>query len=201
MARKYELKRRADRQADTRRRIVDATVALHTEIGPAQTTIKAIAERAGVERLTVYRHFPDDASLFGACGERFRELHPPPNPVEWAETADPETRLRRALTALYAFYRDNESMLINSARDAEHLPALQAARAPFATYLQSVRGILSTGWDPSSRLRDAAVGHALELETWQSLTVRQGLDEAESIELMVRMVTALDREIAPSNME
>ena len=190
MARKYELKRRAERQEETQRRIVDATIALHEEIGPARTTIKAIAERAGVERLTVYRHFPDEASLFGACGARFRELHPPPDPAEWVEIADPVERLRSALAAIYSFYRDNKAMLANSARDAEQLPALQAARAPFGRYLAAVKGILASGWAASTELGmlDAALGHALDLQTWLSLTDRQGLSDAEAVELMVRFI-------------
>src|SRR3954462_4827896 len=122
MPRKYELKRRAGRQAETHRRIVEATVALHEEVGPAHTSISAIAERAGVERLTVYRHFPDDASLFAACSHRFTEGHPPPDPETWAEIADPVARLRAALGAFYAFYRDGEGMLTNIERDAPQLP-------------------------------------------------------------------------------
>ena len=190
MSRKYELKRRAERQEETQRRIVDATVALHAEIGPARTTIKAIAERAGVERLTVYRHFPDEAALFGACGARFRELHPPPSPGEWAALIEPVERLRRALSELYAFYSENQAMLLHSARDAEQLPALQAARAPFGQYLQAVRSILAIGWEtsPGSRALDAALGHAIELTTWQSVVQRQGLPESEAVELLVRFV-------------
>lgn len=192
MPRKYELKRRAERQDETKRRIVDATVALHAEIGPARTTVKAIAERAGVERLTVYRHFPDEGALFGACGARFRELHPPPDPGEWVAIDDPVERLRRALSALYGFYSENQAVLVNSARDAEHLPALQAARAPFGHYLQAVRAILATGWDASTNpeLLTAALAHAVELTTWQSLVQRQGLSESEAIELIVRFVRA-----------
>ena len=190
MSRKYELKRRAERQEETQRRIVDATVALHAEIGPARTTIKAIAERAGVERLTVYRHFPDEAALFGACGARFRELHPPPSPGEWAAIIEPVERLRRALSALYTFYSENQAMLLNSARDAEHLPALQEARAPFGQYLLAVNSILATGWDSptDSRSLNAALGHAIELTTWHSLVQRQRLPESEAVELLVRFV-------------
>jgi AcrR family transcriptional regulator len=192
MSRKYELKRRAERQEETQRRIVDATVALHAEIGPARTTIKAIAERAGVERLTVYRHFPDEAALFGACGARFRELHPPPSPGEWAAVIEPAERLRQALSALYTFYSENHAMLLNSARDAEHLPALQAARAPFGQYLQAVKAILATGWalPADSEVLNAALGHTVELSTWQSLVQRQSLTNAAAVELAVRFVSA-----------
>ena len=72
MKRRYELKERARRQAETRQRIVDAAVELHTSVGPARTTISAIAERAGVERHTVYAHFPDEPTLFRACSTHWR---------------------------------------------------------------------------------------------------------------------------------
>src|SRR6476620_7794449 len=67
MTRRYELKRRAERQDETRQRIVDATIELHQTIGAAQTTVSEIAKRAGVGRVTVYRHFPDEETLFNAC--------------------------------------------------------------------------------------------------------------------------------------
>ena len=94
MTRKYELKQRALSQAETRQRIVDATVDLHRELGPLRTTISAIAERAGVQRLTVYRHFPDDRALFGACSSQWRAAHPMPDPSAWAAVEDPAERLQ-----------------------------------------------------------------------------------------------------------
>src|SRR3954451_5643804 len=102
--RKYELKKRAERQAETRRRIVEATVQLHQEVGPSKTTISEVAERAGVQRLTVYKHFPDERSLLGACSAHWREHNPPPDPTGWAGIDDPDERLRGALTGLYGFY-------------------------------------------------------------------------------------------------
>ena len=192
MARKYHQRQRAEHRKETRGRIVDAALALHGTIGPARTTITAIAEGAGVERLTVYRHFPDDLSLFAACGARFVELHPPPYPGEWAVIPDPVDRLRRTLAALYAFYDDNEAMLLNSERDAELLPQLREALAPFTQYRDAVKVVLASGWAPGGDfdLRDAALGHALEFPTWQSLVRRQQLTQAEAVELMVRSVMA-----------
>src|SRR3712207_3871494 len=114
MARKYELKARAEGQAQTRRRITEATVELHRTVGPAQTTISAIAERAGVQRLTVYRHFPTEEELFAACSAHWLAGSPPPDPAEWAGIADRRERLRSALEAIYAWYRANEGMLANT---------------------------------------------------------------------------------------
>src|SRR3954471_19243501 len=122
--RKYELKKRAERQAETRRRIVQATEELHRTVGPAKTTISEVAERAGVQRLTVYNHFPEERELFAACSAHFRQENPAPDPAAWAEIADPDERLRTALTELYAYYERTEDMTGNVRRDAELLPAL-----------------------------------------------------------------------------
>src|SRR3954469_14503837 len=108
--RKYELKARAEAQEETRRRITEATVGLHLEVGPAQTTISEIAKRAGVQRLTVYNNFPDEASLLGACSAHYGAQRPPPDPGEWMAMEDPEERTRAALTALYGYYRETEAM-------------------------------------------------------------------------------------------
>src|ERR687887_388726 len=77
--RKYELKARAERQRRTRERIVQATMELHEEVGPAKTTVAEIARRAGVQRLTVYNHFPQEIELFAACQAHWMELHPLPD--------------------------------------------------------------------------------------------------------------------------
>ena len=192
MPRTYELKRRAERQEETRRRIVDATVALHREVGPARTTISAIAERAGVERLTVYRHFPDEAPLFAACGARFQELRPIPDPIPWTAIADPVARLRAALGELYAYYRAEEQMLANVARDAPLLPTLQALLDDaYTPYWTRVREVLLAGWTPPAGTESglvAALGLAVDFATWRTLTRQQGLDDARAVDLMTRLV-------------
>jgi AcrR family transcriptional regulator len=181
MPRKYDLGRRADSQARTRRRITEAAVELHSTVGPARTTISAIAERAGVQRLTVYRHFPDEADLFAACGAHWIGENPPPDPAAWAETADPRERLLTALTAIYRWYRANEGMIGNTARDASALPALAAVADP-AAYLDPVRELLGP---PEAR---AALGHALAFSTWRSLTRDQGLSDEDAAALIARIV-------------
>src|SRR5918911_4770036 len=168
---RYQKKRRAEQEAETRQRIVEAMVALHEEVGPAQTTISAIAERAGVERLTVYRHFPDERSLFEACSARFDELHPRPDPRLWTEIADPIERLRVALTQIYASFRESEQMLANVYRDAPRVAAIQPVLATYAPYWTRVSTILLDGWQPAADqqpLLAAPVGHALEFQTWRS---------------------------------
>src|SRR3954467_14794465 len=137
--RTYVQQRRAEQQSATRRRIVEAVAALHSEIGPARTTIKAIAERAGVERLTVYRHFADEGEIFAACNAHFQAQTPPPDPAEWAGVKDPAARPRTALPAFYASYRRGEDMIAHGQRDAPQLPALATVLAPWGRFVEAVR--------------------------------------------------------------
>jgi AcrR family transcriptional regulator len=194
MTRKYELKQRALSQAETRQRIVDATVALHRELGPARTTISAIAERAGVQRLTVYRHFPDDRALFGACSSQWRSEHPVPDPSEWARLEDPAERLQVGLAEIYAWFAATEEMTANVLRDLPESPALQEVAAPFLQYWQDVRRVLDQGWEARGeravRLR-AVIAHATDFATWRSLVRTQGLSDAVTAELMVRLARAV----------
>jgi AcrR family transcriptional regulator len=186
--RKYTQHRRAEQQSETRRRIVAAVAALHGEIGPARTTIKAIAERAGVERLTVYRHFADEGEMFAACGAYFQEQTPPPDPAAWAGVADPAAQLRAALRAFYGYYRRGENMLANAQRDAAQLPALAAVLAPFGRFVEAVRDDLQAAWPASDSARPrlvAAIGHALRFDTWRSLAHVEGLDDDSAADLMV----------------
>lgn len=193
MPRKYELKERADGVAETRARIVEATVGLHEEVGPARTTVSAIADRAGVQRLTVYRHFPDERALISACSAHWTARHPHPDQRGWALVRDPEERLRRALTELYAFFRETEGMTGNVLRDLPHSAVLREVAAPFVRYWDDVRGVLMPGWGAKGRRRkelEAAIGHATDFETWRSLTVKEGLADDVAVELMVRLARA-----------
>ena len=174
----------------TRRRIVEAIVELHEQVGPAATTVTAIAERAGVQRLTVYRHFPDDRAMLGACSSHWNGDHPLPDPAAWTGIADPRIRLETALRGLYTYFRDGAPMLASILRDEAEVPELAEVMAPMWDYFREVAGGLSAGWGvtgDSQRLVRAAVGHALGFHTWRSLT-DQGLSNAEAVELMVGLV-------------
>jgi AcrR family transcriptional regulator len=192
MTRKYELKRRAEHQERTRQRIVEAALQLHGTVGPAKTTISAIAERAGVRRMTVYRHFPDERALFEACTTHGYATYPPPDPRPWRRIADPEDRLRRGLRELYAYYRLTGSMWAKFLRDADEIPVLaELGVAPYLEYLEMVREVLAVGWGARGERRrrlHAALGHALELQSWISLTGQQGLADEQAVDFMVRMV-------------
>ena len=171
--RKYQQKKRAERMAETRQRIVEATVELHRAVGPAATQINEIARRAGVQRVTVYSHFPDEASLLMACSSHWRALHPTPDPAIWLATEDTAKRLRLALRELYAWYRETEPMTANVLRDAGLRPALrQIVDKGLGRYLDNVHRILTeaTGVRGLRRKRvDAAVRASLNFHTWQAL--------------------------------
>lgn len=191
--RKYKLKRRAERQEQTRDRIVEATMALHEELGPREATISAIAERAGVQRLTVYRHFPDDQALFQACTSRWIERNPPPGPEQWHQSEQPVDRTRVALTALYGYYRRTERMWTVSYRDEAEVAALQAPMAGFRAHLAMVRDDLLAAWSASGgdkRPLSVTLAHAVDFPTWQSLA-RLGLQDDEAAELVVRWLTGV----------
>ncbi|MDX6440979.1 MAG: hypothetical protein QOE43_708 [Gaiellaceae bacterium] len=193
MARKYELKQRAESLAATRERIVEATVELHDSLGPARTTISAIAERAGVQRLTVYRHFPDERSLFEACSGHWTSQNPKPDPSIWAAIEDPEERLHVALLEIYSFFRATQGMTGNILRDMPELPVLQEVAAPLFEYWQTVRDVLDRGWEARGRQRAllrAVIGHAIAFDTWRSLTEHEGLDDVVAAGAMVRLVQA-----------
>jgi AcrR family transcriptional regulator len=186
--RKYELKKRAERQEETRRRIVEATVALHLEKGPAATKISEIARRAGVQRVTVYNHFPYETSLLAACSSHWRALHPAPDPTPWAATDDPDKRLRLGLRELYAWYRETEPMTANVLRDAELLPALRSIiESGLGAYLAGVREVLTEPLATGRRReRVQAAGRvATDFHTWRALAP---LGEADAAELAASIV-------------
>jgi AcrR family transcriptional regulator len=184
--RRYELKERARAQAATRQRIVEATVALHREVGPAKSTVAEIARRSGVSRITVYKHFPEAGALFGACAAEFAAESPPPDPAAWEAIPDVEARLRTALAEQYAWFRANESMLGHVMRDASLLPELAEVldSEEEAQYEQSLRGALLAGRGLRGARRRrvaAAIGLALAFSTWQHLVRVEGLDDDRAV--------------------
>lgn len=201
MTRRYELKKRATAQAETRRRIVDAAIELHETIGPLASTVAAIAERAGVSRVTVYRHFPDDVSLLQACTSEYDLAHPVPDPTPWLAIQDPRRRLQTALRDLYAYYSANEPMLANGMDSLSAMPALQQALASMFEGMRHLQELLATGWSadggPGSLL-SGAIGHAIALPTWRSLRREQGLTNEQAVRLMVGLVTSTTVEPDPA---
>lgn len=193
------MKRRAEMEARTRRRITESTVELHGTVGPARTSISAIAQRAGVRRSTVYRHFPDEETLFAACSAHWRAANPFPDLEGWSAIADPQRRLAVALEELYALYGRVEGMLENLLRDEAAVPVVgRLLKDGYHAYLDGAREVLMKRRPVRGAARRgvaAATGHALQFTTWRSLTREQGLDGAQAAQLMCRLVEAAASEV------
>ncbi len=194
--RPYRKRRRAELEAETRRRIAESAVELHGTVGPSRTSFSAVAERAGVRRSTLYRHFPDEAALFAACSAHWLAENPFPDLAGWARIPDPDERLVQALDELYAYYRRTDQMLANLVRDEDAVPVVKQQLRAFRDYLATGRDILMRGRKLRGQARKrvlAAVGHALEFPTWRSLTHGQRLDDHQAAELMRALVGASSR--------
>ena len=195
--RRYRKRRRAQLEEETRLRITEAAVELHGSVGPARTSISAVADRAGVQRATVYRHFPDEDALFAACSSHWLAQHPLPDPAAWTKIEDPDERLRTALRELYDWYDRGDYMLENTTRDLALVPALRPSMDAFRGWLDGANDAILRGRPERGarrrRLR-AAVGHALAFETWRSLVRHQGMSQSETIELMEALAAAAGRD-------
>lgn len=177
-SRAYEMKKRAEQVADTRQRITEAAMRLHTSIGPANTTISAVAKEADVTRVTVYRHFPDEEHLFLACSAHWAQLHPGPDPGEWEQIADIEQRARHGLSELYGWYRNNSSDLYPILRDFEAMP--QAFQEAMIEQLAMFGKALVTGSRVRGKRRErleAVAAHVTSFSTWRSLAQEHGLPD------------------------
>jgi AcrR family transcriptional regulator len=177
--RPYRMRKRAEAVDETRQRIVEAAVALHTSVGPAQTTISALAEHAGVTRVTVYRHYPDEESLLRDCTAHWAALHPGPDVEAWLRIADPRSRARTAIADLYAWYDANGADLIPIFRDIDAMPA--TSQAEMRAQEGALADVLVTGTSARGRARTrlrAAAAHVTSLWTWRSLTDVAGADAA-----------------------
>jgi AcrR family transcriptional regulator len=191
--RPYTKKRRAELEEETRLRITESAMELHGTVGPSRTSVSAVAERAGVRRSTVYRHFPDEAALFTACSTHWAKLNPPPDIGEWAAIEDPDERLRAALEEIYAYYERTEQMMENLIRDEELNATVKQMFGGYRAFLTAAREVLMAGRGVRGRKRarmEAASGHALTFPTWRSLVREQGLTSAEATELMCRLLSS-----------
>jgi AcrR family transcriptional regulator len=188
--RKYELKKRAEQMDETRRRITEAAIELHGSVGPSRTTMSAVAERAGVERRTLYRHFPTEVDLFAACSSHYFAANPWPDLDGWRAIRDPAQRLERALDELYAYYERTEPMFSNVLRDAEVVDFAREAVAPLDAYLEEAAGVLAVGRKARGRRRELlgiALRHVLAFSTWRSLSAN-GVGRQDAAKLMTALV-------------
>jgi AcrR family transcriptional regulator len=186
MARTYTLRRRAEQQAQTRQRIVEAAVDLHSTIGPAATTVSMIAERARVQRHTFYAHFPDERSLLLACSGHVEGDDPLPDAAAWRAIADPRERLRAGLVAIYAWYARHELLVACVLRDAEHhAPTREISATRWGPLMAAYRETLGERLNANQR---AMLGLALSYYTWRTLARESGLSQEGAVDAMVRSV-------------
>ena len=191
--RKVTLRARAARQEQTRVRIVAATVELHESVGPLATTISAIAERAGVQRLTVYRHFPTEHELFAACTHHHFGLHPPPDLVSWAGIVDPMHRAETGLRDLYRFWADIDTMAASVLRDYEVAP--ERVGDGLVGFMNAAADVLTAPWltEGERRVLRGVMGHVVHFRTWQTLVRAQGLHPDEAVAAAMAMITHATR--------
>ncbi|MFQ3787187.1 TetR/AcrR family transcriptional regulator [Halomonas sp. A29] len=189
--RRYTQRKRAADREETRLRIVEATMALHEEIGPSATTISAIAQRAGVQRLTVYRHFPDETAVFAACTSHWLELNPPPDPAGWASLEAGQRQAHAALVAFYRYYRDTQRMWRTAISDEPKVPALQGPMESFRQQLNALGEAIGKGFGGTAdSLPTATLRHALAFTTWASLD-EQGFDDEAMADLVMDWLRGL----------
>lgn len=186
--RHYRKTKRAQSEQNTRQRIVEATVELHGTVGPAKTTISEIAKRAGVQRLTVYRHFPSEKALFAACSGHYMAQNPLPDLAEFAAMNDPAKRLNAALGALYAYFRRNQAMLALVLRDSATVPAMKPSMQAIERFFSELNNLLLANCQGSrEKLKQTAalIALAISFHTWQELS-KAGLTDEEAASLMAR---------------
>lgn len=187
--RPYRMGKRLEDVDGTRRRIVEATVELHGSVGPSHTTISGVADKAGVQRSTVYRHFPDEEALFSACTSHWFARHPWPRPDDWRVETDGAARLERGLAALYRYYDENQQMMFNSFRDIAVMPAFVGEN--IRAQLENMHAALVEPWRrPDDQRLQIAVRHALDFRTWMSLS-SNGLGPDRASALMTAMIVGL----------
>jgi AcrR family transcriptional regulator len=188
MARNYTLKRRAESQAETRQRIVEAAVELHSTVGPSATTVSMIAEKAGVQRHTLYNHFPDDRSMAMACSGLTEERDPLPDAAPWRAVTDPADRLRAGLRAIYDWYARNESLMACVMRDMETYELVREISAlRYAPKVRAWQDVLGAGLKSKQR---ALLALALSFHTWRTLTRDAGMKQGAAVNTMVEAICA-----------
>ncbi len=194
--RPYRMRLRAEQQASTRQRITESAVELHGTLGPARTSMSAVAAHAGVRRSTLYRHFPDEAALFDACTAHWMAANPPPDLDKWADISAPDERLRTALGELHGYYRRTEDMLDNLYRDESIVPFVAERFAAFHGYLAAAQEILMGGRNlrttAAGRTR-GALGHAIAFSTWKSLVREHRVSDTDAVTLLCALVAGSSR--------
>lgn len=187
MARRYQLKQRAKQQEKTRQKIVEAAIELHQAKGPAATSMRDVAEKAGVGTVTVYRHFANDVDLLGACSGTYFQRHPFPDLEEWRRVPDAGERFRMGLRESYAFHRETAPMIARVLEEVRDLPIME----PYHAYWRRAADVLLGAFPEPKRSEGelkAAIALALRFDTWQLLTQQAELSDPQAVDLMARLV-------------
>ncbi len=187
VTRRYDQKRRARQQGETRQRIVEAAVALHQQKGVAATTMTDIAERADVGRMTLYRHFPDETALVNGCVGHYFAQHVLPDPAVWAAIADPCERLKVGLRASYAYHRSTQAMMARNLAAMRDHPVLEPYNAVWRQAVQVLAEPFAGAGMSASDLH-AALALALSFDTWRLLAQDHGLDDGQAADLLVHLI-------------
>lgn len=184
--RPYKLQKRAEKQAETRQKIIEATIELHQTKGPGHTSMADIAKQAGVGKVTVYRHFPDEPTLSRACSGLYFQRNPFPDPAGWREVAGPLGRLRHGLNETYAYHAQTQQMIDRALADARDHPVMR----PYHALWEGAADIILEAWLPRKDGKPLRAGliMALSFETWRALVKEQGLSQAEAVALMERLM-------------
>jgi AcrR family transcriptional regulator len=186
MTRTYTLKKRAEQQAETRRRIVEAAVDLHSSVGPALTTLSQVAERAGVQRHTLYAHFPDERSLYMACSGLTIERDPLPDAVAWQNIKDRGERLWVGIDAVYSWYERNAQLAGCVLRDAEYHPLTrEIAELRFGPSMADYQEVLGADLNTTQQ---AMLRLALSFFTWRTLVREGGLELGAAVGTIVQAI-------------
>lgn len=187
----YRKSKRAELEELTRLRITESAVELHGTLGPSRTSVRALAEHAGVRRSTVYRHFADEAAILSACTAHWLAANPFPDPASWSRINDADARLSRGLQELYAHYRRTQRMMDNVLRDEMTMPVVKRMLGGYRQYLSHAQAALVKGRPGPALVRRrvyASIGHALAFYTWRSLAIEQGLDDTEGAQMMCLLI-------------
>ena len=190
------MSKRAAAAARTRKRIVDATLALHGEQGIAATSWDEIAARAGVGVGTVYRHFPSLDELIPACGEVAMQVVAVPDPATvgalFEHATQPTERIEQLVREAFAIYERGAPQLRAVRRESDVHPRIAQDRDAFETSLAALVDAALAPLDATPH--DRAVARALvDLDTWEAFR-DQGLTPAETVttisDILTRRLTA-----------
>ena len=197
--RPYRQKARAEKAASTRRSIVEAAVRLHESVGPAQTSLSAVAREAGISRPTLYAHFADEEALFRACTEHWLQQDPPPDPAVWLQISDPVERVATALSEIYSHYARNEQMIENVFRDMYLVDSMRSFNVPLVEgTFAAMTEILSAPFADRPEIADrrrAMVSVAISFDTWQRMVGSGGLSDQEAANLMAGAVVCVGESV------